>query len=90
MPTRDGFTRCSKCGSQFQSEHFAAHQTIHEREDVDKLKESQANPFNASSSFFEPIAANLDATKNIGFVIRERGKYGSHAGHDGFDDESES
>jgi hypothetical protein len=31
---------------------------------------------------------NLDATKNIGYPVRERGRYGSHASHDRFDDES--
>lgn len=33
--------------------------------------------------------ANLDATKGIGYVIREDGKYGSHPSHDRFDDDSE-
>ena len=32
---------------------------------------------------------NLDATKNIGYPVRESGRYGSHPSHDGFDDESE-
>jgi hypothetical protein len=31
----------------------------------------------------------MDATKDIGFPVREHGKYGSHPSHDGFDDESE-
>jgi len=31
---------------------------------------------------------NLDATKGIGYPAREEGRYGSHAAHDGFDDES--
>jgi hypothetical protein len=31
---------------------------------------------------------NLDATKNIGYPVREQGRYGSHPSHDGFDDES--
>lgn len=30
----------------------------------------------------------MDRTKNIGFPVRETGKYGSHPGHDGMDDES--
>ncbi len=32
---------------------------------------------------------NLDATKNIGYPVRDEGRYGSHPSHDGFDDESE-
>jgi hypothetical protein len=32
---------------------------------------------------------NIDATKNIGYPAREQGRYGSHATHDDFDDESE-
>lgn len=32
---------------------------------------------------------NLDATKGIGYPVREQGRYGSHPAHDGFDDESE-
>ena len=32
--------------------------------------------------------SKMDATKNIGYPIRERGPYGSHPGHDDFDDES--
>ncbi len=32
---------------------------------------------------------NLDATKNIGYPVRESGRYGSHPSHDAFDDESE-
>jgi hypothetical protein len=31
---------------------------------------------------------NLDATKGIGYPVRESGRYGSHPSHDGFDDES--
>jgi hypothetical protein len=32
---------------------------------------------------------NIDATKNIGYAIREQGRYGSHPTHGDFDDESE-
>lgn len=32
---------------------------------------------------------NLDATKDIGYPVREEGRYGSHPAHDGFDDESD-
>jgi len=32
--------------------------------------------------------SRMDATKNIGYPIREHGPYGSHPMHDDFDDES--
>ena len=32
---------------------------------------------------------NLDATKGIGYPVREEGRYGSHPAHDAFGDESE-
>ena len=35
-----------------------------------------------------PWSNNLDATKNIGYPVRESGRYGSHPSHDAFDDES--
>jgi hypothetical protein len=33
---------------------------------------------------------NLDASKDIGYPVREEGRYGSHPSHDDFDDESQS
>jgi len=90
MFKRDGFTRCPKCNRQFKNEHYGAHLSAHDREDTEKAAESQSNPYSSSSNFFDSSAPNLDATKNIGYVRREIGKYGSHASHDGFDDESES
>jgi len=30
----------------------------------------------------------MDASKNIGYPVREEGSYGSHCSHDSFDDES--
>ena len=35
-----------------------------------------------------PFGSSIDATKNIGFPVREHGPYGSHPMHDDFDDES--
>lgn len=32
---------------------------------------------------------NIDATKDIGYPVREQGRYGSHPAHDAFDDESD-
>jgi hypothetical protein len=31
---------------------------------------------------------NLDASKDLGYVAREQGRYGSYPSHDSFDDES--
>lgn len=33
--------------------------------------------------------SRMDATKNIGYPVREHGPYGSHPMHDDFDDESD-
>jgi hypothetical protein len=38
---------------------------------------------------FESIDTRIDATRNIGYPIRENGPYGSHPMHDDFDDESD-
>jgi hypothetical protein len=35
------------------------------------------------------VRDGIDAAKNIGFPVREGGKYGTHPSHDGFSDESE-
>jgi hypothetical protein len=37
---------------------------------------------------FEASESRIDATKNIGYPVREHGSYGSHPMHDDFDDES--
>ena len=37
----------------------------------------------------EPIDSRIDATRNIGYPVRENGPYGSHPMHDDFDDESD-
>lgn len=37
---------------------------------------------------FEASDSRIDATKDIGYPVREHGPYGSHPMHDDFDDES--
>jgi hypothetical protein len=37
---------------------------------------------------FEAPDSRIDATKNIGYPVREHGPYGSHPMHDDFDDDS--
>lgn len=37
----------------------------------------------------EPVDPRIDATRNVGYPIRENGPYGSHPMHDDFDDESD-
>lgn len=39
---------------------------------------------------FEAPDSQIDATRNIGFPVREHGPYGSHPMHDDFDDESDA
>jgi uncharacterized Zn finger protein (UPF0148 family) len=90
MFAKDGYTRCPRCGGQFKDERFAEHQASHNKDDSEKRKEAQLNRYSPQSQFSEKNASNLDATKNMGYFGRENGKYGSHPGHDGFDDESDS
>ena len=90
MFSKDGFDLCTKCHKPFRSDKIQAHYLVHDKEDADKLEESRNNPYSSSSNLFESHAANLDATKNMGYLVRETGKYGSGSSHDRFDDESDS
>jgi hypothetical protein len=87
MSTRDGFTQCPICEAQFLNSFFEKHYSVCSEE---KAAEDLVSASSPSSSFFSANQPNLDATKNIGYVVREMGKYGSHPSHDGFNDESES
>jgi hypothetical protein len=50
--------------------------------------EEEAERENSGEVEFEAIDSRIDATKNIGYPVREHGPYGSHPMHDDFDDES--
>jgi hypothetical protein len=48
----------------------------------------EAEPAKSGEVEFE--TARMDATKDIGYPVREHGPYGSHPAHDDFDDESDA
>ena len=51
------------------------------------------NPYPNVSAFFEYREPNLDATKDMGYIVRDspdQNLYGSAISRDSFDDESES
>lgn len=48
----------------------------------------EAERAKSSEVEFEASDSRIDATKDIGYPVREHGPYGSHPMHDGFDDES--
>jgi hypothetical protein len=54
--------------------------------DTDPFEE--AGRENSGEVEFEAPDSRIDATKNIGYPVREHGPYGSHPMHDDFDDES--
>jgi len=70
--------------------HMAMHKAEARTESEERLREALVNPYSTSSGFFERFGPNLDATKDMCYPAREQGKYGTHASHDGFDDESGS
>jgi hypothetical protein len=77
--------KCPNCDRDITRETFDDHiRTNCGDYYQDKHKESSSDKF-VKADFLQP---NLDATINIGYPVREAGKYGTHPGHDGFDDES--
>jgi hypothetical protein len=48
----------------------------------------EAERTNSDDVEVELIQPGMDATKDIGYPVREHGPYGSHPAHDDFDDES--
>lgn len=78
--------KCKKCDKWIAEEHWEFHQ-IHGH-DVDGRFDKPADDDESRQESFVGFEKNLDASKNIGYPCREDGSYGSHASHDGFDDES--
>jgi hypothetical protein len=88
---------CPVCKNFILTERLEVHMATHqaevatrEAERKERLQEALANPYCASSNFFEKHGPNLDATKDMCYPARENGNYGSHPSHDGMDDESQS
>jgi hypothetical protein len=60
--------------------------------ELDELVESDELLGAEGEESIERVGARdtrMDATKNIGYPVREHGPYGSHPMHDDFDDESD-
>lgn len=55
--------------------------------DADQLLQGEEQQSSGEVEF-EVADSRIDATKNIGYPVREHGPYGSHPMHDDFDDES--
>jgi len=74
-------------------QHMETHRLNNEQNTVENGSDAPI-PFGSTNDlgrFAEKPLPNLDATKNMGYPAREdRGKYGSGASRDDFDDESES
>jgi len=86
----DRYTICPVCRSSILTERIERHRLIHEQE-ADELRAESAFDTNLHArSISESRSPNLDATKDMCYPAREQGKYGSHAAHDAFDDESGS
>jgi hypothetical protein len=52
------------------------------------LSDDDAEEPNSDEVELTLIDTRMDATKNIGYPVREHGPYGSHPMHDDFDDDS--
>ena len=59
-----------------------------ERAAVDTDEEGDEEGDEEREVELKPFDPRMDATKNIGYPLREHGPYGSHPMHDDFDDES--
>ncbi len=93
------FTSCPGCGERVQNHDLDRHvwekhhvpYAMEHPEDLPVVaEESRDESYGGTAIPYEPRQPNLDRTKNIGYVAREFGKYGTHPSHDGFDDESNS
>lgn len=87
----DGSVLC-RCGSRVAKSYYSQHLVL-----SCKANKKAARKILKGSSGktrqrvkFEGTAhsRNMDATKNYAHAFRERGAFGSHPSHDGFDDES--
>jgi hypothetical protein len=83
---------CPICKARVRDTRIRKHMTkVHMRRVVRPhvtVVRSSKDPLRQSTSLVAPRDKNLDATKLYAHPYRERGRYGSHPSHDGFDDES--
>jgi hypothetical protein len=52
--------------------------------------DAPVNPKSVKSGTVDSFDTRMDATKDIGYPVREHGTYGTHPMHDDFNDESNS
>lgn len=76
---------CPECDLQIAEHEFEWHlEHGHDESFEDE------NEYSEGSSDVDFLQPNIDATRLYAHSYREHGHYGSHSGHDGFDDESEA
>lgn len=81
--------KCPKCNLQIAEASFEWHlKNGHDEyfvgEDQEEYYEDLDDAYHADF-----LQKNIDATRLYAHSYRETGKYGSHSGHDGYDDESD-
>ena len=89
--TSDGSVLC-KCGSRVARSYYGQHLVLSckaNKKAVRKILKGASGKTSRRVKFEGPVhSPNLDATKDYAHAFRERGSFGSHPSHDGFDDES--
>ena len=87
------FTVCPICKASITAAKFQKHMNkVHTRRSRNVGGRSgsvqSSNEARTDTTLVAPRDKNLDATKLYAHSYRERGRFGSHPSHDGFDDES--
>jgi hypothetical protein len=85
-------TLCPVCKATVNVTRLKKHMTkVHKRgfpHSRPTQSPSAIDPTREGTTLAAPRDKNLDATKSYAHSYREEGRFGSHASHDGFDDES--
>lgn len=85
-------TLCPICKVAVKANRLTNHMaTVHKRRSGHSRAmqaQSAKDPTRQATTLVAPRDKNLDATKLYAHPYRERGRFGSHPSHDGFDDES--
>jgi hypothetical protein len=88
IPSHLANYKCPHSGSQFQLDFLYAESDPPDSDDGvsdEPMCWESEDPMEGETPEWR---MNLDATKDIGYPVREQGRYGSHSSHDRFDDES--
>jgi hypothetical protein len=88
------FVACQVCGVSVRNDHLAkhickAHQQAQAKRKGAQGKAGKALAKDGTDAAFEHsrIEREEDGSKNIGYLARERGRFGSHPMHDDYADE---